>query len=193
MARHDVPATAADANTLVGLLADEARLRCVAAIVLGATTAAEVAERTGLDARATSRALERLAGAGLVERGPGGLAVASSRFGEAARAAAAERPEVDPEALGARPEQAAVLRHFLSADGRLASIPTARSKRLVVLDFLSGRFEPGRRYGEPAVNEVLAGFHPDYAALRRYMVDEGVLARDEGVYWRTGGTVDVDN
>lgn len=119
--------------------------------------------------------------------------MATSRFGEASRAAAAERPEVDPEALGARPEQASVLRNFLGADGRLASIPTVRSKRLVVLDFLAGRFEPGRRYPEPAVNEMLAAFHQDYAALRRFLVDEGFLARDGGVYWRTGGTVDLDD
>jgi hypothetical protein len=26
--------------------------------------------------------------------------------------------------------------------------------------------------------------------LRRYLVDEGFLSRDAGIYWRTGGTVD---
>lgn len=29
------------------------------------------------------------------------------------------------------------------------------------------------------------------AALRRYLVDEGLLGREHGVYWRTGGWVDV--
>ena len=51
---------------------------------------------------------------------------------------------------------AAVLRNFVTAEGRLASIPTARTKRLVVLDFLAARFEPGRVYPEPAVNAVFA-------------------------------------
>jgi len=32
--------------------------------------------------------------------------------------------------------------------------------------------------------------HPDTAALRRYLVDEGILARDRGDYWRAGGTFD---
>jgi hypothetical protein len=30
-------------------------------------------------------------------------------------------------------------------------------------------------------------FYPDHTTLRRYLVDEGLLTRAEGVYWRTGG------
>ena len=33
----------------------------------------------------------------------------------------------------------------------------------------------------------LRAFHPDVAALRRYMVDEQLLDRADGVYWRSGG------
>lgn len=29
------------------------------------------------------------------------------------------------------------------------------------------------------------------AALRRYLVDEGLMSREHGVYWRTGGHVEV--
>ena len=40
-----------------------------------------------------------------------------------------------------------------------------------------------------------AGVHvplyPDYASLRRYLVDEGLLSRERGLYWRTGGPVEV--
>jgi hypothetical protein len=38
---------------------------------------------------------------------------------------------------------------------------------------------------------MLSAFHPDYAALRRYLVDESLLAREGGTYWRVGGTVEV--
>jgi hypothetical protein len=32
----------------------------------------------------------------------------------------------------------------------------------------------------------------DYAALRRYVIDEDLMmTREDGVYWRTGGPVDV--
>jgi hypothetical protein len=52
-------------------------------------------------------------------------------------------------------------------------------------------FEPGHRYPEREVNDVLRSFWPDYAALRRYLVDEGFLDRADGVYWRAGGTVET--
>ncbi len=95
------------------------------------------------------------------------------------------RPDLH-EALQSRE---AVFRAFVAADGSLLSIPTRVRKRLVVLDHVSQQFEPGRRYDETAVNNILRAFHPDVAALRRYLVEEGFLDRDDGLYWRSGGTV----
>jgi hypothetical protein len=93
-----------------------------------------------------------------------------------------------------------VLRRFVH-NGRLLAMPAAYGKRRVVLDHLAGLFEPGRRYPEPEVNELLGRYHPDYAMLRRYLVDDGFLdradepapsgSRSVKVYWRTGGTVDT--
>ncbi len=57
----------------------------------------------------------------------------------------------------------------------------------MVLERLAQEFQPGIRYPERQVNFMLQLFHPDYAALRRYLVDEGFLTRAEGMYWRTGG------
>jgi hypothetical protein len=84
-----------------------------------------------------------------------------------------------------------ILANFLDSEGRLHTIPSKHSKRLVVLDHLAQRFEPGRTYPEAEVNEVLSEFHPDYAALRRYLVENLFLTREDGVYWRSGGTVEV--
>lgn len=36
---------------------------------------------------------------------------------------------------------------------------------------------------------MLQMYHPDHAALRRYLVDEGFMTRADGVYWRTGGRI----
>jgi len=82
------------------------------------------------------------------------------------------------------------LSRFVS-DGRITLMPTKRSKRLLVLDHVAQSFEPGRTYREYEVNRVLFGFHDDYAALRRYLVDEGFLSREDNVYWRSGGSVEV--
>jgi len=84
-----------------------------------------------------------------------------------------------------------ILRNFMSADGRLHTIPTKQAKLLVVLDHIAQSFEPGRTYPEKEVNVLLTTFHPDYAALRRYLVENQFLTREDAVYWRSGGTFRV--
>jgi hypothetical protein len=94
-----------------------------------------------------------------------------------------------PDLQDALRDRDAVLRVFLTPEGALTSIPTKIRKRLVVLDLLSQEFEPGEKYDESQVNNRLRAFHPDVAALRRYLVEEGFLDRAGGLYWRSGGTV----
>jgi hypothetical protein len=179
-------------GALLGLLADDHRLRCLAAVILGAPTETDVAAATQLSIGVVRRAMGRLVSGGLVARaGDGGLSVNTERFREAAKVASRMRLEIRPEDQGARPEQAAVLRGFFD-DGRLVSIPVQRAKRLVMLDFLAQRFDPGTIYPEREVNKILGRFHPDYASLRRYLVDEEFLERREGHYWRAGGTFTVE-
>jgi len=84
-----------------------------------------------------------------------------------------------------------VLSNFLTEDGRLRTIPAKHSKLLVVLDHLAQEFEPGRTYSEPEVNEKLQRFHPDFAALRRYLVENDFMTREDSMYWRSGGTFEV--
>ncbi|MDQ6688876.1 MAG: DUF2087 domain-containing protein [Actinomycetota bacterium] len=83
-----------------------------------------------------------------------------------------------------------IVSRFLQG-GRLVLMPARRSKRLVVLDHIAQEFEPGKTYLEAQVNELLGRYYDDYAALRRYLVDEDFLSRDGGVYWRSGGTFAV--
>ena len=85
---------------------------------------------------------------------------------------------------------AKVDRAFWEGD-RLRALPAKRAKRLLVLDRVAQLFEPGVALPETVVNERLVRVHPDYAMLRRYLVDEGFLTRELGWYWRTGGTFDV--
>ena len=180
---------------LLALLAEPDRLRALAAVALGAGTLAEVAEQAGLEPRAAARALSRLVAGGLLDGEAGkGYRVRTEALQAAAIPPAAEAE--GPEATAAQGDE--VLRRFIHK-GRLLAMPAAHGKRLVVLDHLAGLFEPGRRYPEPEVNELLGRYHPDYAMLRRYLVDDGFLDRaDEKagsrtvkLYWRTGGTVDT--
>lgn len=68
------------------------------------------------------------------------------------------------------------LRPFV-ADGRITSMPARRSIRLLLLNLVAQAFEPGRRYEEPVVNEVLKALHDDHAPLRRYLIDEDLMSR----------------
>ncbi|WP_246083814.1 DUF2087 domain-containing protein [Nonomuraea diastatica] len=83
-----------------------------------------------------------------------------------------------------------MLRTFL-VDGRLTTTTMRRDKRLVLLRYIVRVFEPGVRYPEKDVTVALRAFHDDYAALRRYLVDEGLLSREDNIYWRSGGPVDL--
>lgn len=173
---------------LLAALAEESRLRAFAALLLHDGTAADVAQATGLSERDALRSLSRLESVGLVAKhGPGWVARP-----EALRAAvvvsAEPRTYVDHGAADVR--VTTVLRAFMP-EGRLDQMPSARSKRLVVLDHIARVFEPGVRYPERDVNAMLSAFHDDYAALRRYLVDELFLAREGGTYWRIGGSVDL--
>src|SRR5439155_16800291 len=50
---------------------------------------------------------------------------------------------------------------------------------------------PGRSRRRSGRGRARRAWHADYAALRRYLVDEHLLARERGEYRRTGGYVDV--
>ncbi|MBN1261212.1 MAG: metalloregulator ArsR/SmtB family transcription factor [Anaerolineae bacterium] len=76
--------------------------------------------------------------------------------------------------------------------GRLTAIPTQRKKRLIILDKLIYEFEPGRLYTEREVNQVLVDFNEDVATLRRDLVDEGYLNRENSRYWRVKFIDEVD-
>ena len=81
------------------------------------------------------------------------------------------------------------VRAFIRA-GRITAIPAKRTRRRLLLNEVAQAFEPGRRYPEAAVDEILKQVFDDHCALRRYLVDEQFMSRTAaGVYWRAGGTV----
>jgi hypothetical protein len=85
-----------------------------------------------------------------------------------------------------------VLRPFFRKDGSLIRIPAKASKRQALLEYLVAVFEPGVRMTEKEVDVVLRAFYAeDWVSLRRYLVDAALLARADGIYWRTGGYVEV--
>ena len=84
-----------------------------------------------------------------------------------------------------------VLENFVDVAGRLMRIPVQRKKRLAVLRWLVEDFQPAHLYSEAEVNRIISRRHPDFAALRRFLVDEEIMQRRRSVYWRTGSVPNV--
>ncbi len=78
-----------------------------------------------------------------------------------------------------------ILRAFVR-DRRLRSIPAKPSKRALLMRWLLEQcFPEDRIYSEREVNIALEKWHEDFAALRRYLIDEKLMSRDHGEYRRT--------
>jgi hypothetical protein len=202
-----------DADHLFALrmLVDQHRLRIVARAALQPVDVATLAAELRQPVPSVRRHIQGLVRAGLLERrgdaaAPETYAARMDRVGELGRALVVLEREADPAAsdpasawphdgepleatlnrLDATPAERRTLRSFL-VDGRLVAIPAQRARRDIVLRFLLERvFTDDRRYPEKEVNQRLALFHPDVAALRRYLVDERYVDRESGQYWRRG-------
>ena len=66
----------------------------------------------------------------------------------------------------------------------IKAIPMGYKKRLALLKWLVRRFEMGRKYTEKEVNAIISRHHPDYCTLRREFITNGLMEREDGVYWR---------
>ena len=163
------------------LLLHEDRLRVLGALAMQPGTVREIAERLAMEVTVVARSVGKLVEAGLVRHDPSGSYTLDVAAVQAAKRSLFTQT---PAASAATPDEK-ILRNFLDGD-RLTTIPASASKRLVILRWLAEKFEFGVTYPERTVNEMLRQHHEDYAALRRYLVDAGLLQREQGVYWRTG-------
>lgn len=76
-----------------------------------------------------------------------------------------------------------VLSNFIEGD-QIQEIPAGYKKRLVILKWLADYFEEGRRYNEMEVNDIIGQHNPDFSTLRRELINNKLMQRERGVYWR---------
>ena len=169
-------------------LADQSRLRIVGILAGRECSVQELATMLAIREPTVSHHLAKLKEAGLVRMRAEGTSHLYWLDGEALRAA--NRALLTREKLATLVDdldrdswERSVFRAFFEGE-RLKEIPASRKKRQVVLEWLAARFEPGRRYPERLVNEIIKRHHPDSATLRRELIGAGLLAREAGVYWR---------
>ena len=172
--------------TFVKAMASADRLRIIGVLVRGRATQALIAEQLHIPVRDVFNHLSFLAHVGVVSETDGVYDLNEKAIETLARGQfEGKRPAY--EAKDGKTEDACkVLKNFLNADGSLKQIPPMGNKLLIVLNFIVDAFAFDTNYTEKEVNTILRRFHLDTAALRRYLVDHRLMARegDGTKYWR---------
>ena len=76
---------------------------------------------------------------------------------------------------------------FFRADGTLTHIPARLEKKLAVLHHIAKDLSSDAKYPEKELNQIIAKYHPDTAAIRRHMVEFKILDRNQqSIYWLIG-------
>jgi hypothetical protein len=176
-----------DLMAFVKALASADRLRIVGVLVRGKASQTDIAEQLHLPPRDVFNHLSFLVHVGVVTESDGFYDLDEKAVEAFARGQfEGKRPAF--EVTEEKPEDARkVLKTFLDADGTLKRLPPHEgNKLLIVLNFIVDAFAFDTNYTEKEVNMILRRFHLDTAALRRYLVDNGLMAREsDGTrYWR---------
>jgi predicted transcriptional regulator len=177
--------------TFFKALSDANRLKIVALLAKEPLSVGQLAEMLGLSSSTVSHHLSKLSDVGLVSARADGYyniyELELHALNDMARRLLSEETlstvaaDVDIDAYDRK-----VVNTFMSPEGRLLQFPAQQKKEEAILRYIVRVFEPGRRYGEKQVNEMLSQFSEDTARLRRNLVEFGFMQREGGGgdYWR---------
>lgn len=172
-------------------LADASRLKIVGLLAQQPYTVEQLAAMLNLKASTISHHLSKLAEVGLVSAKAEGYYSVYQLEKEAlsgnmqrifsSEQIAAVTADVDLDAFDHK-----IVKDYSLSDGRLKTIPAQRKKLEAVLRHVVRAFDPGKRYSEKQVNEILTQFHEDTASLRRELISSRLMQREGGggEYWR---------
>ena len=172
-------------------LADQNRLRIDGLLAKEPMTGEQVAALLGVSTSTASHHLSYLVHAGLVSAEPDGYYTRYTLRLDAIHALAGKllsREELPKLAAGVDMDayDQKVLQNFLNAEGRIKQFPAQRKKFEVLVRHVLKAFEPGARYTEKQVNEILERYNEDTAYLRRSLIELKLMAREPNgsAYWR---------
>jgi hypothetical protein len=97
---------------------------------------------------------------------------------------AAERPATPADSAAMAVQDRKILQSCFRGD-QLYEIPSNPRRLELVLHWLVEQFEMERHYAEKEVNEIIKRYHPDFATLRRHLIDHALMERENNIYWRT--------
>ena len=180
----------AEAVRLFKCLADKSRLQILRSLTLEDMDAERLAERLDLTPATISFHMKKLMEAGVVSsykqqyytfytlhRGVFDTPIMDIIVGASEEAETQDKREAE--------YRRRVIDSFFEY-GRLKSIPVQRKKERIILEEIAKSFEVGKVYTEREVNIIIADFYDDFCTIRRDMISEKIMAREDGKYWLVG-------
>lgn len=182
------------------VMSDETRLKIVGLLAARPHNVTEIAEALALTEPTISHHLSKLRELGLLNLYAIGTSRIYSlnaemlkrftdlvfRLEELTQVTVEEKPDMSwIAALDMSDEDRKVFKDYFYGT-KLKQIPTKPKKLHVILRWLVEKFEPGAHYTEAQVNAIIAEVHPDFASLRRELIESHLLERESGgsLYWR---------
>ena len=172
--------------SFVKAMASVERLRIIGVLTRGRATQSEIAEQLHLPVRDVYDNLAFLTHVGVIHETDGVYDLDEKAI-EAFSRGQFEGKRPSYEASQEEPEDVRkILKNFLNADGTLKQIPLQGNRLIIILNFIVDAFAFDTNYTEKEVNTILRRFHVDTATLRRYLIDNALMAREsDGTrYWR---------
>lgn len=77
-----------------------------------------------------------------------------------------------------------VLKTFIRRN-KLVKLPVQRKKRIIILEEFVKKFDYGKKYKEETVNDIIMETFDDYCTIRRLLIEEGFMTRENQIYWLT--------
>lgn len=160
----------------VKAMASADRLRIIGVLVRGPATRAEIAEQLNLPVRDVFQHLSFLEHVNVVREEDGRYQLDEKSIESLVKGQFEGKRAVYEVAEETSKDVRKVLKAYLKSDGMLKQIPMDPRKLKVILNFVVEAFAFDATYTEKEVNLI----------LRRYLVDDGFMAResDGSKYWR---------
>lgn len=168
-------------------LADTSRLRIINSLIDKPQYVEEIAHRLNLAASTVSFHLRKLESAGLVTQTKEQYYIIYKINEDIFKLTLKEITDFEDIEKYSHEERLEkyrqkVLHAFYKKD-RLIRIPVQRKKRNIVLNEFAKKFKPDFKYSEEDVNKIIMRNYDDYCTIRRLLIEEKILKRDNQNYW----------
>lgn len=178
--------------------ADPTRIRILALLAQRSMYGQELAEALAIKAPTISQHIAMLKGAGLIqvrkENNYHHYSLHIDALKQFAHLLSVEHLRAIAEETLANPsildspteaEDRRMVQEAYFRDGRLLNIPSSTKHLHYVLKKVAESFEWGHIYSEQEVNTILKTLHEEAATLRRALIDQKFMMRENGRYWLT--------